>query len=82
MIIEGNTSIGSDELRKDLELHSGKPFSRAMKEADKNRILLMYGAIDFIDAQITSEPRFLSERGVVDLVYKIEENEPSFCSRS
>ncbi len=58
VIIEGNTSIRSDELRKDLELRSGKPFTRAMKEADKNRFLLRYGAIGFIDAQIKSEPGF------------------------
>ena len=78
VIIEGNTSITSDELRKDLELRSGKPFTRAMKEADNNRILLRYGAIDFVDAQIMSEHRFTSDRGVVDLVYKIEQNGPSF----
>ena len=48
----------------------------AVKEADKNRMLLKYGEIGCIDAQIVSEPRFTNELGVVDLVYKIEEHEP------
>ena len=76
MIIEGNTKLKTEKLQEDLELHSGKPFMMAVKEADKNRMLLKYGEIGCIDAQIVSEPRFTNELGVVDLVYKIEEHEP------
>ena len=39
-------------------------------------MLLKYGEIGCIDAQIASEPRFTNQLGVVDLVYKIEEREP------
>jgi outer membrane protein insertion porin family len=76
VIIEGNTKLKSEKLKEDLELHSGKPFMMNVKEADKNRILLKYGEIGCIDAQVVSEPRFTNELGVVDLVYKIEEHEP------
>jgi outer membrane protein insertion porin family len=76
VIIEGNTKIKTEKLREGLELHSGKPFMNGVKEADKNRMLLQYGEIGCIDAQIVSEPRFTNELGVVDLVYKIEEREP------
>ena len=39
-------------------------------------MLIKYGEIGCIDAQIDCEPRFTNQLGVVDLVYKIEENEP------
>ena len=76
VIIEGNTKLKTEKLREGLELHSGKPFMGTVREADKNRMLLKYGEIGCIDAQIVSEPRFTNELGVVDLVYKIEEHEP------
>ncbi len=76
VIIEGNTKIKTETLRKDLELHSGKPFILAVREADKNRMLIKYGEIGCIDAEIDCEPRFTDQSGVVDLLYKIEEHEP------
>ena len=45
MIIEGNTKLKTEKLREDLELHSGKPFMDAVREADKNRMLIKYGEI-------------------------------------
>jgi len=76
VIIEGNNKIKTEVLRKDLELHSGKPFLMAMREADKNRMYIKYGEIGCIDAQIECEPRFTNQLGIVDLVYKIDEREP------
>ncbi len=76
VIIGGNTKIKTEKLRDDLELHSGKPFTSAAEVADKNRLLIKYGEIGCIDVQISCEHRFTDEPGVVDLVYKIEENEP------
>ena len=76
VILEGNTRIKTEKLTADLELHSGKPFMTAVREADKNRMLLKYGSIGFIDARIVCEPRFTKQLGVVDLIYKIEEREP------
>jgi outer membrane protein insertion porin family len=75
VVIEGNTKLTTEKLRDDLELHSGKPFMMAVKEADKNRMLIKYGEIGCIDAQIACEPRFTNQLGVVDLVYKIEERD-------
>ena len=76
VIIEGNRRIKTDALRKDLELLSGKPFMLAVRDADKSRMLVQYGEIGCIDAQIKCEPRFTDKLGVVDLVYSIEEREP------
>jgi outer membrane protein insertion porin family len=76
VVIEGNSKIKTEVLRKDLELHSGKPFIMAVREADKNRMLIQYGEIGCIDAEIGCEPKFTDQPGIVDLVYKIEEREP------
>jgi outer membrane protein insertion porin family len=76
VIIEGNTKIKTEELSEGLELIAGEPFIKAMQEADRDRMLIKYGEIGYIDAQITCEPRFTDRLGVVDLVYKIEENTP------
>ena len=48
----------------------------AVRDADKQRMLIQYGEIGCIDAQINCEPRFTDRLGVVDLVYTIEEREP------
>ena len=61
---------------------SGKPFVKSLNEADKNRMLIKYGELGYIDAQIACEPRFTDQLGVVDLVYKIEENGPFFVSEA
>jgi outer membrane protein insertion porin family len=76
VVIEGNSKIKTEVLRQDLELHSGKPFMMAVRDADKNRMLIKYGEIGCISADIACEPRFTNQLGVVDLVYKIEEGEP------
>jgi RNA polymerase sigma factor (sigma-70 family) len=76
VIIEGNTKIKTEELSEGLELLAGKPFIKAMQEADRDRMLIRYGEIGYIDAQIACESRFTDQVGVVDLVYKIEKNTP------
>jgi outer membrane protein insertion porin family len=73
VIIEGNTKLKTEKLREDLELHSGEPFVMAVREADKNRMLIKYGEIGCLDTQIACEPRFTDELDVVDLIYKINE---------
>ena len=76
VIIEGNKRIKTEALRKDLELRSGRPFMLAVRDADKQRMMIQYGEIGCIEAQIRCEPRFTDQLGVVDLVYSIEEREP------
>ena len=76
LIFEGNSKIKTAELREGLQLHSGKPFLDGVREADLKLMKSRYDALGCIDTQITFEPRFTNELGVVDLVYKIEEGEP------
>ncbi len=70
VIIEGNTKIQADTLREGLELCSSKPFVKSLNEADQNRMLVKYGELGYIDAEIACELRFTDQLGVVDLVYK------------
>jgi RNA polymerase sigma factor (sigma-70 family) len=76
VIIEGNRKIKTNVLKEDLKLHSGRPLLQAVRDADKNRMLIKYRKIGCIDTQIAVEPKFTSEPGVVDLVYKIVEGDP------
>jgi outer membrane protein insertion porin family len=76
VIIEGNSKIKTEALMADMQLHSGKPYLLTMRDADKNRILIQYNAIGCIDTEVGVEPRFTSDRGVVDLLYRINEGEP------
>jgi outer membrane protein insertion porin family len=76
LVFEGNSKIKTAELREGLQLHSGKPFLDAVREADLKLMMSRYNALGCIDTQINYEPRFTNQLGVVDLVYKIEEGEP------
>ena len=76
LVFEGNQKIKTAELREGLQLHSGKPFLDAVREADLKLMSSRYNALGCIDTQINAEPRFTNQLGVVDLVYKIEEGEP------
>ncbi|WP_165220947.1 BamA/OMP85 family outer membrane protein [Aquisphaera insulae] len=75
LLFEGNSKIKTEELREGLQLHSGKPFLEAVKEADLKLMRSRYYALGCADAQIAFEPRFTNKLGVVDLLYKIEEGE-------
>ncbi len=76
VIIEGSSKIKTAVLKDDLELHSGRPFLQAVRDADKARMLVKYNELGCIDTQIVAEPRWTNQAGVVNLVYKIEEGEP------
>lgn len=72
---EGNDKITIEKLRAGLALHSNQPFRDDYRDADKKNLLSKYGEIGCIDAKIDVEPKFTTEPGIVDLVYKIEEGD-------
>ena len=76
LVFEGNAKIKTNELREGLQLHSGKPFLDALREADLKLMMARYNALGCIKTQIDYEPKFTNQLGVVDLVYKIDEGEP------
>lgn len=76
LVFEGNSKIPTKKLQEGLELHSGKPFLEAVREADRNRLMTKYYELGCIDTEIAIEPRYTNKLGVVDLVYRISEGEP------
>jgi outer membrane protein insertion porin family len=76
LVFEGNAKVKTNELREGLQLHSGKPFLDALREADLKLMMARYNALGCIKTRIDYEPKFTNQLGVVDLVYKIDEGEP------
>ena len=77
---DGNQQIPEVELREGLVMHSGKPFSDDLREADRKNLQSKYGQIGCIDARVEIERRFADPTnapGVVDLVYHVVEG-PQF----
>jgi hypothetical protein len=74
VVITGNTLLKTEALRAGLELQGGKPFTREANLADRKLMLLEYLEIDAGQVKIDCEPRFVNERGTIDLLYRIEEN--------
>ena len=80
VIIQGNSKLKTDVLRGRWNCTRASPFLVNVRDADKNRILIKYNEIGCIDTEVSVEPRFTSEPGVVDLLYKIEECLPGRAS--
>ena len=78
---EGNEKIATAKLREGLLMHSGKPYTDSLRDADKKLIESKYGAIGCIDLEIAPEPRVRDEPGQVDLVYQIKEGEQYLMGR-
>lgn len=72
---EGNQKLATAALREGLVLHSGQPFSDALRTLDAASLRSKYSRIGCIDIQIAPEPTFTATPGVVDLVYKVEEGD-------
>ncbi len=73
---QGNNQVDTEVLKAGLSMHSGQPYSDAMREADLKHIRTLYGTIGCIEAQIRpnvvySDP--VKAPGVVDIVYEIDE---------
>ncbi|HEV3163677.1 MAG TPA: BamA/TamA family outer membrane protein [Isosphaeraceae bacterium] len=72
---EGNKRLTTDQLKEGLLLHSDKPFSDALREADLMNLKNKYFSQGYIDAKFNPYPRYLEEPGLIDLVYQVEEGE-------
>jgi outer membrane protein insertion porin family len=76
---DGNKLIPTEKLRAGLVMHSGQPFSDALREADAKTMQEKYGEIGCIDAQIEGERKYadpVNQPGVIDIVYHVHEGEP------
>lgn len=70
----GNDKFKSDVLLGELKLKPGQYFNQMDMNADKATMQDIYGAVGYVFADISPDPRFLeNEPGKLDLVYRISE---------
>lgn len=72
--VEGNDVIPTTELVADFKLKEGDYFESAKVGADINKMNEKYGKLGRLMAQVDAVPRYLEEEGMVDLVYRINED--------
>ena len=72
--VEGNEVIPTAELISEFKLKEGDFFESAKVGADITRMNDKYGKLGRLMAQVDAVPRYLEEEGMVDLVYRIDED--------
>ncbi|HID23420.1 MAG TPA: hypothetical protein EYP14_13625, partial [Planctomycetaceae bacterium] len=74
VVFQGNHVFSDEELGQGMKLRSGEYFSSRALNLDVQRIKDLYDSRGRLFAVIDAVPRFLEEPGVVDLVYRIDED--------
>lgn len=70
----GMQIIPEDDLRKDHKVTSGEYFTQRKIAADVEKMREQYGKLGRLFAKVDAQPRFTTEPGVVDIMYKIDED--------
>lgn len=71
---EGNRIFSDGDLRQDLQLASGEYFNARKLNTDARKMRSRYGKLGRLFATVETVPQFLEQPGVVDLVYRIDED--------
>ncbi len=74
VVFQGNKVFTDEELRDGLKLVSGQYFTRRLLNQDIQHLKDLYDSRGRLFAVVEAVPRFRQEPGVVDLVYKIDED--------
>jgi outer membrane protein insertion porin family len=70
----GNEVLGEDELRQGHQTASGEFYTERKIAADVEKMRAKYGQQGRLFAKVDAVPRFTEEPGVVDILYKIDED--------
>ena len=81
VLIEGNRVLATDDLKKNLKLHSGEYYSDALKDVDHKSLLERYQAMGHIKCDVRAEPKVTDKPDVIDLVYTIDEGDEYVLGR-
>lgn len=73
-LIQGNEILSEQTLRDTLAVKDKEYFNAKKLTKDVEKIREKYGELGRLFAKVDAVPRFLEEPGVVDLVYKIDED--------
>jgi outer membrane protein insertion porin family len=87
VLFQGNTTVGEAQLRKDLRMTTGQPWSEEFRDRDVREIVRAYSPYGFVYQEGTDSPDpdylritprrvFTSEPTKFDLVYDIHEGKP------
>lgn len=72
--IEGNDVLSEDQIRADMAVQNNEFFHAKKLSKDVEKVRDKYGEMGRLFARVDAVPRFLEEPGIVDLVYKIDED--------
>lgn len=72
--IMGNDVIPEEELRRDHTIQSGEFYVERKLAADVDKMREKYGSLGRLFAKVDAVPRFTEEPGVVDILYRIDED--------
>ncbi|QDT65308.1 BamA/TamA family outer membrane protein [Calycomorphotria hydatis] len=72
----GNRVVGQEELLLEENQKSGKYFLRRLVNEDLEGMREVYGNLGRLYATVEAVPRFIDEPGLIDLVYRIDEDKP------
>jgi len=96
VIFEGNTVFGDEELAGQLKLRQGEFFTAIRLRRDVDRIGEVYGAVGYVEAEVTSSRRFLDptapppewaqnldggKPALLDIVFRVGEADQYMISR-
>jgi len=79
--VVGNENLSTEELSRDLKLTPGKFFNQYEMIADVTRMKDLYGSVGYAFADVTEDPRFDEDPGVLDLIYNIHEGHQYLVGR-
>ncbi|HET6423964.1 MAG TPA: POTRA domain-containing protein [Planctomycetaceae bacterium] len=72
--VMGSAIIPEAELRKDHKVTGGEYFTQRKIAGDVEKMREQYGKLGRLFAKVDAQPRFTTEPGVVDILYKIDED--------
>jgi len=74
--VEGNELFPDEQVLKHLELGRGDIFSARSQQRSAQRVELLYGRMGYIEAEVVVDRLFHDDSPKVDLVVRINENNP------
>ena len=77
---EGNTKLSEEKLREGLLIKPGEPVLAAITEADRKTLLAKYNELGCVNTQIQPKNQYPDQPGVVDIVYQVEEGNPTLLA--
>lgn len=74
ILVEGNDVLSEDSLRKDFQLQENATFHGDKLNRDLEKMTEKYGELGRLYAEVTATTRHLETPGMVDIVYRINED--------